>query len=255
MAILQALDLAVTVYDNLGPNLLYKGPKVYAQISEAYFLEYQAEYDLKKVTINLEKLKNLDHTPKQPPLTFHGIFYDSVKNQRSRKKRLRCKTCPSCLAPKCMVCKNCLTPNLKKSCIDRKCSNLKKKPMLNFGSHRITMTKVKKDHKIKKLILSQHNSSKVITNVKNNEKDQYQKLVCKCNHMKQNPKSASNARRIIIAEVKSGHRIRKRCKKCTGCLAPKCGACKPCLNLQWKKSCINRKCLSPKPPDCPCFSK
>ena len=59
-AILQALGLAVTVYDYVGPSLLYKGPKVYEQIAETDFLEYQTEYDLKKATINLEKLNNRD---------------------------------------------------------------------------------------------------------------------------------------------------------------------------------------------------
>lgn len=43
-------------------------------------------------------------------------------------------------------------------------------------------------------------------------------------------------------KVKKNAKRWQRCKTCPGCLAPKCGNCKMCLNPKLKKACINRTC-------------
>ena len=54
--------------------------------------------------------------------------------------------------------------------------------------------------------------------------------------------------------VRTGFKKRSRCKQCKGCLAPKCGKCTPCLRPAMKKPCVDKICLFPVVPNCPCFS-
>ena len=54
--------------------------------------------------------------------------------------------------------------------------------------------------------------------------------------------------------VRTGFKKRSRCKQCKGCLAPKCGRCTPCIRPAMKKPCVDKICLFPVVPKCPCFS-
>ena len=54
--------------------------------------------------------------------------------------------------------------------------------------------------------------------------------------------------------VRTGFKKRSRCKQCKGCLASKCGKCTPCLRPSMKKPCVDKVCLYPVVPNCPCFS-
>ena len=54
--------------------------------------------------------------------------------------------------------------------------------------------------------------------------------------------------------VRTGFKKRSRCKQCKGCLASKCGKCTPCLRPAMKKPCVDKICLFPVVPKCPCFS-
>ena len=54
--------------------------------------------------------------------------------------------------------------------------------------------------------------------------------------------------------VRTGFKKRSRCKQCKGCLASKCGKCTPCLRPAMKKPCVDKVCLYPVVPNCPCFS-
>ena len=51
----------------------------------------------------------------------------------------------------------------------------------------------------------------------------------------------------------TGQKRRTRCKKCAGCMALKCGKCRPCNVPSMKKPCENRACQFPIIPKCPCF--
>ena len=81
--------------------------------------------------------------------------------------------------------------------------------------------------------------------------------VCRCGSMKEN-----KHKRIIKREGRKDHirkkvyvggKNKRRCKKCTGCLAPSCKKCKYCTKPHLKKPCVNRVCLFPVVPNCPCF--
>lgn len=50
-----------------------------------------------------------------------------------------------------------------------------------------------------------------------------------------------------------GKQRRFPCRKCANCVRPKCGKCSNCLKPSNKQACIERKCLFPKIPNCPCF--
>jgi hypothetical protein len=53
--------------------------------------------------------------------------------------------------------------------------------------------------------------------------------------------------------VHVGFHKRHRCKKCPACKDKICGKCKNCLNPANKQSCVNKVCMFPKTPKCPCF--
>lgn len=81
--------------------------------------------------------------------------------------------------------------------------------------------------------------------------------VCRCGSMKEMEKpntikrmgqKAHNRTRVLI-----GGKRKMRCKKCTGCKAPRCNKCIFCIKASMKKPCENRKCLFPIVPKCPCF--
>ena len=73
--ILEGLDLAVNINDSLGYGLFYRGPDLYAKLSETSFLHYSAKYDLKNVSVNvkIKKRIKLDKIPRPPPLTFKNV--------------------------------------------------------------------------------------------------------------------------------------------------------------------------------------
>jgi len=81
--------------------------------------------------------------------------------------------------------------------------------------------------------------------------------VCKCGSMKdwKGPlnKSKGAKRTMERKKVLVGGKRKLRCKKCTGCLAQNCKKCKFCTQPHLKKPCINRVCLFPVVPNCPCF--
>ena len=81
--------------------------------------------------------------------------------------------------------------------------------------------------------------------------------VCRCGSMKEMEtpntikrmgQKAHNRTRVLI-----GGKRKMRCKKCTGCKAPRCNKCIFCIKASMKKPCENRKCLFPIVPKCPCF--
>lgn len=51
-----------------------------------------------------------------------------------------------------------------------------------------------------------------------------------------------------------GGQRKRRCKRCSGCLAPRCKQCIFCLNPRMKKPCQNTICKFPIVPNCPCFA-
>ena len=55
------------------------------------------------------------------------------ENQKDAKsRRMPCRKCPRCLAPKCRECKMCINPKFKKPCINRTCFS-KLEPRKNEG--------------------------------------------------------------------------------------------------------------------------
>ena len=70
---------------------------------------------------------------------------------------------------------------------------------------------------------------------------QNKKIVCKCGYMTE-------------AKAHKGYSRRMPCKNCVACKAPKCGKCNHCLTPSNKQACVNRKCLFPRIPKCPCFT-
>lgn len=58
----------------------------------------------------------------------------------------------------------------------------------------------------------------------------------------------------VRKQVFVGGQRRRRCKRCTACLAPRCEKCIFCLNPSMKKPCQDKVCLFPIVPKCPCFS-
>ena len=56
------------------------------------------------------------------------------------------------------------------------------------------------------------------------------------------------------SKVHVGGKRKVRCKECTGCLADNCKICKYCRLTHLKKACVERKCLFPVEPKCPCFN-
>ena len=56
------------------------------------------------------------------------------------------------------------------------------------------------------------------------------------------------------SKVYVGGKRKVRCNKCTGCLAANCNICKHCRLPHWKKPCVERTCLFPILPECPCFA-
>ena len=84
--------------------------------------------------------------------------------------------------------------------------------------------------------------------------------VCRCGSTKNlnTPLKIIRRRSGKVQEVKrgkvwTGGKQRSRCKKCTGCLAKKCNKCNYCRLPHLKKPCVDRKCLFPTIPKCPCF--
>ncbi len=67
--------------------------------------------------------------------------------------------------------------------------------------------------------------------------------VCKC-----------GGKRIVNGKVCwYGGKRKLRCRKCQGCKSSNCGRCVNCLNPRNKQACVNKVCLFPNLPDCPCF--
>ena len=80
--------------------------------------------------------------------------------------------------------------------------------------------------------------------------------VCHCGHDKRMEVKVNRdgQNSYFKKTVRTGFKKRSRCKKCKGCLAPKCGRCTPCLRPAMKKPCVDKICLFPVVPNCPCFS-
>jgi hypothetical protein len=82
-----------------------------------------------------------------------------------------------------------------------------------------------------------------------------QNVVCRCGTTK---KMDYEVQRLGSTHSRSkvyvGGKRKMPCKKCEGCLAPKCGNCKFCLYRHLKKPCADRVCRFPVVPKCPCFA-
>ena len=80
--------------------------------------------------------------------------------------------------------------------------------------------------------------------------------VCHCGHDKRMEVKVNRdgQNSYFKKTVRTGFKKRSRCKQCKGCLAPKCGRCTPCLRPAMKKPCVEKICLFPVVPNCPCFS-
>ena len=80
---------------------------------------------------------------------------------------------------------------------------------------------------------------------------------CTCGFSKQLKQKVTISREghksHVRQKVMVGGMRRRRCKKCTGCMTPPCGACNFCLNPPLKKPCELRVCQFPVAPKCPCF--
>ena len=77
--------------------------------------------------------------------------------------------------------------------------------------------------------------------------------VCRCGSMKAFKGEQGGEKGYVKSKVLVGGKRKLRCKKCTGCLAPNCKKCNFCTKPHLKKPCVNRVCLFPKVPNCPCF--
>ena len=80
--------------------------------------------------------------------------------------------------------------------------------------------------------------------------------VCQCGYDKRMEVKVSRdgQNAYFKKTVRTGFKKRSRCKQCKGCLAPKCGRCTPCIRPAMKKPCVDKICLFPVVPKCPCFS-
>ena len=80
--------------------------------------------------------------------------------------------------------------------------------------------------------------------------------VCQCGYDKRMEVKVSRdgQNSYLKKTVRTGFKKRSRCKQCKGCLASKCGKCTPCLRPAMKKPCVDKICLFPVVPKCPCFS-
>ena len=81
-----------------------------------------------------------------------------------------------------------------------------------------------------------------IRSYKNNER------VCKCGTKRAVMDGDGRKKYVHV-----GFKKRSRCKKCKGCLRPRCGQCTNCLNPRNKQACVEKVCLFPVIPKCPCF--
>ena len=78
-----------------------------------------------------------------------------------------------------------------------------------------------------------------------------EKVVCKCGSSKDLDTVTSHGQKR--SKVMVGGKRRTRCKNCEGCKAPRCEQCPPCLKPSLKKPCLQKVCLFPVIPKCPCF--
>ena len=125
--------------------------KINEKLVKSDFLKHQSEYDLRKISVKLQRLKyfprigcmipsigacqnlqskgdmNLNQNQSQRSVRNKGLLKRSldqnpeIQRLRRAKKRSRRKKCPGCLASKCGTCRNCLNPHFKQSCINRIC--------------------------------------------------------------------------------------------------------------------------------------
>ena len=82
---------------------------------------------------------------------------------------------------------------------------------------------------------------------------QNRNIVCRCG-FKKTIEAYSHNGKVKRTKAAIGFKKRSRCKECAGCLAPKCMKCPHCLNPRMKQACVNKVCLFPKVPKCPCFA-
>lgn len=70
------------------------------------------------------------------------------------------------------------------------------------------------------------------------------RVICKCG-----TKVISSSGKPVAV----GFKKRIRCKECVACKRSKCLKCTNCLNPRNKQACVEKVCLFPKIPKCPCF--
>lgn len=157
-AILEGLNLVEKKTDEM-EGMVYIGADIYIEWRTRHFDLNQEEYDLKELSVDLKPVQvQPEHiVPFKPPTFSPTKMADtdgkderklkSIKNRnvvcrcgttkpwpkkeggkvnRQRvyvggKRRMRCKECEGCLAPKCNKCDFCLYKQLKKPCQERVC--------------------------------------------------------------------------------------------------------------------------------------
>jgi len=147
-AILEGIDIVRSFDDELG-GFRYIGPKILQEKDQEYFQSHQKEYNLKNLTVALPIIEiREEHKYEISPPSFasDAIQIGNVENIEQRrsitnkdvmcrcgfksnktgahtgfKKRMRCKTCARCTAPKCGKCRPCNVPSMKKPCENRVC--------------------------------------------------------------------------------------------------------------------------------------
>ena len=136
-SILEGIDIIRSFDDELG-GFRYIGPKVLQEKDEEYFQSHQKEYNLKilRVALPIIEICEKDKYEISPPsFGSDAIQIGNVENvEQCRlitnrdvmcrcgfKKRMRCKKCTRCMAPKCGKCRPCNVPLMKKPCENQVC--------------------------------------------------------------------------------------------------------------------------------------
>ena len=92
-------------------------------INERGWNEVEAE-KVKKESTETKVEESVNKRKKKPsisPVTKKKQKLEKENQKDAKSRRMPCRKCPRCLAPKCRECKMCLNPKFKKPCINRTC--------------------------------------------------------------------------------------------------------------------------------------
>ena len=125
-------------------------------INERGWNEVEAE-KVKKESTETKVEESVNKRKKKPSISPVTKKKQKLENEpqkeagKKKSRRMPCRKCPRCLAPKCRECKMCLNPKFKKPCINRTCFSklepLKEVVASNSQTMKINSSMAKNDKK------------------------------------------------------------------------------------------------------------